>query len=428
MLFLLAAHAATCTSSQAVGSYKPRAGGVDGVGAGWPKHEVKAMPFGQQERWKDHKSVAKRYPADRQQELMDGVVRTPIEEVGVYLAWGAPDYAWKVGGGCRALLYATEHDRLFETCGGNITAEYELEAPLDCERLDVVVPRVEKRKGRFRDLTREQQLELLVGTPGTWMDKHDVELAFGEPFKKKGDVWRYHDDSGVVEGPVVTYADGQVASVVWPSNPTVTRKGRRIQRKEAAEQRRAELEAYRREAAAERRRTLLKAVAVTAVVAAAVAVADELEPSSPPPAPSPRPSPSPSSSTSTDGRSTTTTSHSSTNGIPVTHTQTVVDDTPRLEDGRYTFKPTCSMPFTASIAITVSGGRFTAKSVVDLITASDPPFEPEHATLSGAVTHRGDVVTLEGLGSGQVYHNGYVKLRTSAWPHAACANKEGIWQ
>lgn len=167
---------------------------------GWSKARLGDLPGHRLAQIEMYKSAFKRYPVAIQDDLIAGSLpdAVGIDEIALKLAWGEPDWVWKLGDGCRALLYGDDAARasVVESCSGELIAIRPLTGPITCERLDAVVPRIEKRWGRFADLTLGRQVAVLAGTPDRWMTETSLELAFGES-TTKGRTLKFLDDRSV---------------------------------------------------------------------------------------------------------------------------------------------------------------------------------------------------------------------------------------
>jgi hypothetical protein len=288
-LLLLAAlaHAGTdgdptpgvCTATPEVQArFKPRASPPEAdLAGGWPRREMRRRASPQALRAKEHKRTFKRYPADVQQALLQGELRAGLDEVAAFIAWGAPDYAWdRPGRQCRALVYAEQGSgaAVVDSCVGRIDRLYDVQAPVDCTRLDAVEPRIRKHRRWFADLSLEQQAGVVFGVPAAWMTAEDLAPTYGEPVKKMSTESRlvFHDDTGYYEGLTVELEDGLAARWTAPDEQLFTRAGRRQYRKD---QRKVERDAWR-EQQKEQVREACRQVITTLLVASAAIAAQEI--------------------------------------------------------------------------------------------------------------------------------------------------------
>ena len=107
-----------------------------------------------------------------------------------------PDLFWETDRGCRALLYGERNPpEVVDTCDGLIVERHTLVAPIACTRLDAVAPRL--KKAGLDALDRSQQVDLVAGIPGVWMDETWLETAFGKPSEKTRNRRVYLDDRGL---------------------------------------------------------------------------------------------------------------------------------------------------------------------------------------------------------------------------------------
>ena len=253
--------------------YRPRAAETQWAGAGgWDGKRFKGLSKELRKDFKKHKRQFAAYPADAQEDILAGRLREDLDEVAAWLAWGAPSWTWKAEEkGCRHLLYADRGptDVVLSTCDGQTQALYELGAPISCERLDSVVPRIEKKGRISKSWEPEQMVAALAGIPQTWMARDDLDLVFGKPDSKreKGTVLTYLDDDGLHEGPTITLEDERAATWSFPERKLLTRSGERELRKEA----RAENQQARSEQLDKARKTIFGLLNAAAVVGMAAA-------------------------------------------------------------------------------------------------------------------------------------------------------------
>ena len=227
-----------CSVEQATAeSFKPRAAEPMWVDpGGWDGKRFKGMAKERKKQFKSFKRQFASYPADAQADILNGVLREDLDEVATWLAWGPPTWTWKAEGKkCRNLLYAGvgDIDVVLNTCEGATESLFEIAAPIECDRLDAVVPRVDKKKKVSGDWSAEQMVAVLAGVPQNWMAKDDLEVAFGKPDKKrkKGTELMFLADDGLHEGPTVVLVDGLAESWTFPTVSHLTRSGERALKK-----------------------------------------------------------------------------------------------------------------------------------------------------------------------------------------------------
>lgn len=401
----------TCTATPAAhASFKARTAPQGGVPGGWPRKDMKRRASPQAERAREQKRAFKRYPADVQQALLRGELREGLDEVAATIAWGLPDHTWdRPGKRCRALVYADQGSgaAIVATCDGHIDQLFDVQAPVDCTRLDAVTPRLKKHRRWFAGLPLEQQASVVFGVPAEWMTADDLTRTLGDPVKRLSTDTRlvFHDDTGYYEGLTVELVDGRAARWTAPDERLFTRTGRRQFRRD---QRKAERDAWRKQQQAAAREARRQAV-TTLLVAAAVIAANDIaaQQSGGPGDASPAPAPSRSSG-----------------GPTVQRTETAAPAAVGDPSGTHTLQGWCSAVFQFSSTVTVRGGSFTAKTV--LTPGPNVTAEVRRSTQSGAVVQDGESISFGRFASGLIDITGGLSLTLGAEAPVECVGQRVI--
>lgn len=433
MLSLALAQDGCEVADETAQSFKPKKSSLqwDAPGKGNRKL-LKTAPMDVVEAVKANKSSWKRYPRDVQEALVAGRITGDLDEAALDIAWGAPEWTWKLADkGCRALLYSGGRtDTLVTTCDGAITDRFTLEAPVECERLDVVVPRIDKKARWFRDLELEQQTHVVAGVPRPWMDVDALEVTFGDVYKRKStdETLVFHDDTGYYRGPTIQMVDGLASSWTFPEADTLTRKGKRRQRRDRRKEEQSERRDQLAAARAEQRKAILSAALAVAVAVAVDEIHQQQTVSSGAGGGSGSSGYRPATTTTEDlgnGGSRTTT-QSSQDGIDTTHTQTHVPPPLDDVDGSWDFQSVmCGGSMMQTLGtLTIRGDSYSVKGTKQIVVASD--HEPQSYSTSGAVVREGKDIVLEGFARGTTAVTGMQLFLTVDTPAFECAGKQVI--
>jgi len=273
------AFAATCEATASTEQrFKPQAAEEADWGepGGWDKSRFRGMDRDDKKLFKRYRTAFSAYPQASQDAILAGELRADLDEVALYLSWRAPAFVFPgEDKSCRRLLYV--HDglgALASTCDGRVEALHQIEAPLPCERLDQVLPRMERAKREVATWSAEQHVQVLLGVPDTWMGRDTLEMAFGKPEKKwnGGAKLRFSADSGIHEGPTVWLVDDLADAWTFPAATVLNKEGRKQERKAEKAERKGEAQEDRVAAARERRGGALRLLTQVAAIGAAAAV------------------------------------------------------------------------------------------------------------------------------------------------------------
>jgi len=353
-------------------------------------------------RAREHKRAFKRYPPDVQQALLQGELRAGLDEVAATIAWGLPDVSWdRPGRRCRALVYADQGSgaAIVSACDGRIEELFDVQASVDCTRLDAVAPRLKRHRRWFTDLSLEQQAGVVFGVPASWMTADDLDRTYGDPVKRlSSETTRvFHDDTGYYEGLTVELEGGVAVRWAAPDEQLFTRAGQRQFRKD---QRKAERDAWRQEQQAQARATR-RQVITTLLVASAAIAAQEI-------------------AKEANGESGGGGGGGPSPGVaPVAGTapavkreETVVAAPMGDPSGTHVLQGWCSAVFQFESVVTVRGGSFAAQTV--LSPGPRVSGEARRSAQSGAVVQDGESISFGAFASGLINIAGGLSLTLGA--------------
>ncbi len=178
-----------------------------------------------------------RYPAPIAEDLRAGRVRSGLDELALYIAYGEPEFSWSTtyaGKRCRALLYATTRqsdvaDTVVYACDGVLEQIQPLRPVIGCDALAVLADRIEGEREFFSALPLERQWDVFRGHLAYGRPKAEVELTWGSPAKtfdrevspgRELEVWFYPDGSGQTGGLEALFREDRlVAWNVLPVQP-----------------------------------------------------------------------------------------------------------------------------------------------------------------------------------------------------------------
>lgn len=379
MLFVLSALAADCQARLDTWvDYRPQPSETTWeYPGGWDKKRLSAFPAHRVAQAELDKTAFKRFPAEVQDDLLNGILPDVdgLGEVALKLAWGEPDLFWETDRGCRALLYGERNPpEVVDTCDGLIVERHTLVAPIACTRLDAVAPRL--KKAGLDALDRSQQVDLVAGIPGVWMDEAWLETAFGKPSEKTRNRRVYLDDRGL-KGDLRVDLDqaGYAAHWEWASGAKVGG----ILSSKAPEQ-----EAH-------------PGPAATAPRPAPDAPSPEpRDDRAPAPSPAPRPAPA------------------RVDSLPAERGPT--GPAIQLPTGRHTLAGTCGSDGLSAKVDLSPDGTFSVSARLDHgVSTSIAVYRT-----TGYVRGTEDRIAFEGLGSG-VLKDGALRVTLGPWPVAACS-------
>ncbi|MCA9570339.1 MAG: hypothetical protein KC656_20990, partial [Myxococcales bacterium] len=185
MLALLVTSALGSTCSIVLSTreaYRPTSGDIDlGESGGWRRETFSGLTPARRAQMELYKKEFKRLPAAIQDEIVKGELPDGLDEVAAVLAWGEPGYVWPSDRRCIGMLYGVDEGLpvALEACDGRIVERVQLLRTVPCTRLAQGVDRWDKKAKHFAEYTFLQQLDILAGHKGDWMDDKAFELAFG---------------------------------------------------------------------------------------------------------------------------------------------------------------------------------------------------------------------------------------------------------